>query len=122
MAVQELDLDKLVADVRSLAEGYPNAVYEKPGDVEICLYDRGEVDGGPECEGCIIGQAARCQPKAFEAVFSGEWGQISEVLERLGIAEPEDPRVQWLVSVQEYQDDHRPWGYAIKQTDSLGLL
>ncbi len=118
----------LIAEVRKLADQYPDAVYrmirhlpDEEGDTKDsqCMYDLGVVQDGPPDEGCIFGQAARRLElrKGFEYLFDGFAGRENAIITtlkengwHLGMtAEEKD----WMESVQMDQDSGKTWAEAV---------
>lgn len=106
------DLDDLARELYKLADASPDRVYRKQGnDERWCLY--WHPGAGP---GCIFGYAlhnlgvnvSNMQPLSIIRYLT-EWFRI----------DPEDPRMQAFMQVQQAQDRGEPWGAAVSR---LGLL
>lgn len=124
MDTMTIDLDALVASVRKHAEERPDFVYEPIGGTGTasggCFYERA---GKPSC---IVGHgffdlgfsADQVALLDEEDMETDQYGTgIGNVLQyRFGIA-GDDPRVQWLVSVQGSQDNGFPWGKCVADVD-----
>ena len=132
-------LNRVIRKVRALAEAYPEARYvQLPGG--SCSYYRGTVENGPDSEGCIVGQAIipeisvlKPEGDIYElfsdylnlCVFS--WDTPIEALAQFDEDEFSSyvdhtndaiPLLQWLQTVQSYQDGGATWGSAVRQADS----
>ena len=70
----------LETQVRKLAHQYPNAVYQPLSQIiRACSYEAGSVANGPNCEGCIVGQAGR--------IVGGEVWQTMQERPVVGVVE-----------------------------------
>ncbi len=115
--LDNFDPDLMEAEIRRLAEVYPDATYAStklPDGTSRCYYDRGEVLNGPPELGCIMGHAARNVLPQFyaqdlvdgseEAAIGGMIGDIGE-------------EVDFFLYVQENQDNGMTWSAAVQKAD-----
>jgi hypothetical protein len=110
--------EDVVAQVRALAQEWPEHVYEPPA---------GPVDSGNRCSylvgsdghGCIVGQALLrlgVNPDALSRVEGQEAATAVSEVAHLD-ASNDWPELDWLNHVQEAQDERKPWGVAVAAAD-----
>ncbi len=120
-------MSHIVHAVRRLATLYPNAIYIEPDDAGACMYTVGEVNNGPQRDGCIIGQALLIEGIAADAsnMENMEVG-APDMLRQLvndehlaqDIAGIDQSTVrQWFGWVQSVQDGGVTWAEAVRQAD-----
>ena len=120
---------ELVEAVRALAQEYPEAVYEKPGENSVCLYSAGKADGGV---GCIVGQALKRLGCSDEYVSKLDrldscgidhvakrhfWPDLAGWIDEWEEATEDVPEINWLSVVQMEQDSGHSWGAALETAD-----
>lgn len=116
-------LVRLVEKVIETIRAFPNAVYENDkftivdGEpAQLCLYTAGKVKDGPECLGCVIGQALfalwpELKEQVAKSEAKGPFGVQTlveqfvdhEYVNGYGIV------LNWLCDVQSYQDIGNNW-------------
>lgn len=64
---------EVLKEVRRLKKAYPDAIYNRPKNVNACFYSKGIVKNGPKTCGCLIGQAIRnIYPDLFTKLKNNE--------------------------------------------------
>lgn len=112
-----IDSNRLIAEIRILAEERPKYVYQKPG--QFCMYtDNAEHTG---C-GCIVGQALlRIEPKLYPLLEQID-KNVSVVVSQFNAIAPmleitDTRKVNWINAVQDYQDTGYDWSTAVARAD-----
>ena len=108
-----MTLEKIVEEVRALAEKYPNAVYQHVDS--WCHNLKGKVDNGPDCEGCLIGQAVRNAGFMFPPCCERDGAR--SLMYKLGF-DKDHSLSRWLGNVQTVQDGGHTWGVAVSVADT----
>ena len=121
----EFTLDRLVAEVRSLAADCPDVVYSPCG--VYCMYTKGEAGCGV---GCIVGQAIlRLQPELREGLVRVDRRELGNTTAmqlmgsmRLWVGTESGKEAYrnayWLSRVQTSQDRGTQWGECIELADN----
>jgi hypothetical protein len=116
--LKTIDPNALVEEVRSIAAKHPGHIYQdKDTDNPntSCFYQR---EGKPSC---IMGHALfnLGVPIATLQAMDTHTGGIYEFL-TLGFTTPlaSHETLMWLNSVQNLQDNLKPWGYAVGSADT----
>jgi hypothetical protein len=111
----ELDLDRLVADIRAIAEEHPHHA------VEECTYF-GNVVHTPNC---IVGNALARQGITYDdlheitrngVILAPNSARFDSIAADLGI-EHDDPQVRWIRRVQAWQDTRVSWAVSVHEAD-----
>lgn len=111
----------LIAEVRRLADEYPDAIY----DNDLCFYTCGKVTNGPKEEGCIFGQVLRkvcpnIDLSKFEDCDNSDYcDNIEEVLRKINLNSY--PLDKWCETVQYQQDQKKTWSEAVRLADKVYL-
>lgn len=119
--------NKIVAEVRKLAEERPDHVYVSEVFGQ-CSYVGAEIGRPNESGGCIIGQAlirtgvSETELAEWETGAHRAWGPDSTVdmmqLDHPGwLGEPSEADMDWLLAVQGKQDRGDSWADAVRLTD-----
>jgi hypothetical protein len=111
-----ITLEQVKAEVIKLGQEQPDFVYNPNYNLEsnpdnlspFCFYNKGAIDG-PECNGCIFGQALQRLGVPIKRL-DGVYDSINYLLSDLGITGD----VGDLVKVQAAQDIGTSWGEATK--------
>lgn len=115
-----MQVQDFVAKVRELAATYPDAVYVQVIDDEgesWCHYDKGVVENGPRREGCIIGQCFPEEVFETDTFLEQDRSGVTTLLPALfGFAKYTD-EMNWLRSVQSFQDRGDTWETAVRRAD-----
>ena len=112
--MSKITLEQVKAEVIKLGQEQPDFIYNPaydPLEFSIsCFYTEGAKDG-PECNGCIFGQALQNLGVPLEKLETTQ--TIEFLLSDLGIAVTTEES-HHLRKVQEQQDTGKTWGEAIK--------
>lgn len=109
--IRDIDLGQLEAEVRRLAAENPNYRYPHTNG---CVYvERGP--GGGLCGSCLFGVALINLGVDPQELDLGDHVAIALLLDRNGFA---GPQIEWFQAVQNFQDDRRPWGEAVRLADT----
>lgn len=118
MHLKDIDLNKLAAEMRSIAEAWPHVVYND-----------GLIDEGNGCTyhachrnpfGCLVGAALDNLGLDVNDIGNGleQYSGIATNLSRNNF-DVTSPIAQWIISVQTAQDSRCSWGEAIATADKL---
>jgi hypothetical protein len=116
------EIKQLVARVRDLAARYPDAVYKGERGLFGCSYVAGRVDNGPDSCGCLLGQAAQPGTRLHTAMQERSARGIGSMCAGLGAVAVMTLDVEWLHTVQNFQDAGKTWGNAVVIADKIKPL
>lgn len=110
-----ITLDDIVRRITELATENPDHVYQMDRAGRCANVHESE-RGGWE-PGCIVGKALidlGVEPEWFVRNALVESGIVT-VVRRMGLNYSRNPQLNFIVDVQDYQDEHNSWGHALKK-------